>query len=47
MGKIMFSGPSGEDGQDRVERGVSGFITEVTARRVFSSAVSIAGVSPD
>jgi hypothetical protein len=30
MGKITFSGPSGGDGQDRVERGMSGFITETT-----------------
>jgi hypothetical protein len=30
MGKIIFSGPggSGRDGQDRVERGLSGFRTE-------------------
>jgi hypothetical protein len=28
MGKITFSGPSGGDGQDRVERGMPGFITE-------------------
>jgi hypothetical protein len=32
MGKIIFSGPSGADGQDRVERGMSGFITEVTEK---------------
>jgi uncharacterized protein CbrC (UPF0167 family) len=29
MGEITFSGPSG-GGRDRVERGMSGFITETT-----------------
>jgi hypothetical protein len=27
MGKITFTGPSGGDGHDRVEREMSGFIT--------------------
>jgi hypothetical protein len=30
MGKIAFSRMSDEDGHDRVERGMSGFITETT-----------------
>ena len=30
MGKITFSGLSGGEGRDRVERGMSGFITVTT-----------------
>jgi len=33
MGKITFTGPSGGDGHERVERGMSGFITAPAENR--------------